>query len=434
MDIFALVDLIAVCFETFLAYYFAQKLFLRRTLPTWLWLGAFALFGAGLMGFSLLPVPPIVRILYTFFGFFLLCRSCFFSSLLHAVYVGVIFCAIFVFTDILCYWLLLFFGWDPNQIMTASVQRVIYIVLAKIVQLFLMVMATMFMRRENFLLKLRSIVPLLLCQVFSIYLCDNMMRISAQSGMELLSGRFILIVLGILYLNIILVVYAEVIKARQAERHTAELREQQLTLQLSYYKSMQSEQERTRALYHDMQKHLSAMEALVDRQNKSSADQLLQELKTSVQEVGDLVDVGNLEVSAILNHYVQLSREAEIPVSLSVWVPPKLAISPLELNTIIGNSFENAIEACLALPIAQRKISVQIKLHNQSLLLYEISNSHGSNEKVRLHRNGGDHGYGIQNIKKIVNQYHGNLRITQTEQEFTLSAYLNLPVTAPEKR
>ena len=82
------------------------------------------------------------------------------------------------------------------------------------------------------------------------------------------------------------------------------------------------------------------------------------------------MDVGNLELSAILNHYIHQAHEFDIPVSLSVWVPENLAISPLELSVVIGNTFENALEACLGLPSQQREISLQISLHNH-ILFYE---------------------------------------------------------------
>ena len=63
-----------------------------------------------------------------------------------------------------------------------------------------------------------------------------------------------IILIGILYLNIIIIVYAEVVKARQEERHNADLRQQQLELQLSYYDSLWKEHEKTRAMCHDMSK------------------------------------------------------------------------------------------------------------------------------------------------------------------------------------
>ena len=313
--------------------------------------------------------------------------------------------------------------------MSANAERASFILLSKILQLLLVIVATIFMRRENMLIKLRSIIPLLLCQIVSIYICDNMLSLSRKSDSNILSYHFIVILLGILYLNVIIVIYAEVIKRRQEEQYVANLHEQELTSQLSYYKSIQLAQERNRSLCHDMRKHLAAMESMVSSHNKSSAAQLLEDLKNSFQETENLVDVGNLELSAILNHYVQLAKESNIPVSLSIWVPPTLSISPLDLNIVIGNSFENAIEACLALPTPQRKISIHMTLHNKYLLFYEISNPYLPGKKVRLHKTTTYHGYGLQNITKIADKYNGNMRITHGDQMFTLAAYFNLPNT-----
>ena len=168
------------------------------------------------------------------------------------------------------------------------------------------------------------------------------------------------------------------------------------------------------------------MESMVSFDNKSSASQLLLDVKDSFKNVGQLVDVGNLELSAILNHYIHQAHEFDISVSISAWVPESLAVSPLDFSVVIGNTFENAIEACLGLPAPQRKISLQISLHNH-ILLYEISNSFSPGKKCRLNTKKTYHGYGLKNVEKIITKYHGSLDITNSENLFQICIYLNLP-------
>lgn len=397
---------------------------MKKDTPQYILILSFAFFGIGLAFLSFLPIPPIIRIGYTWCGIIVLCKIGFISSTLHAVYAGACLCAFALLTEAICYWLLHVLGW--NSMLSPGVERSIFILLSKIVQLSLVLLATAFIRKERFLLKLRSIIPLLLCQFFCIYLCDTMMVIFRHNSSDIPSYQFFIILIGTLYLDVIIIFYSEVIKTRQQERYDADLREQRLELQQNYYKNLQLEQEQTRALYHDISKYLTTMESMVSLDNKSSASQLLLDVKDSFKNVGQLVDVGNLELSAILNHYIHQAHEFEISVSLSAWVPESLAVSPLDLSVVIGNTFENAIEACLGLPAPQRKISLQISLHNH-ILLYEISNSFSPGKKYRLNTKKTYHGYGLKNVEKIVAKYHGSLDITNSENLFQICIYLNLP-------
>lgn len=107
--------------------------------------------------------------------------------------------------------------------------------------------------------------------------------------------------------------------------------------------------------------------------DKSSVEQVFLDAQDSLSKIGSVVDVGNPEVGAILQHYAQQANDLTVPLDLSVWVPQTLNINILDLSIIIGNTFENALEACLALPAQHRKISLEISVHN-NLLLYEMSN------------------------------------------------------------
>ena len=106
-------------------------------------------------------------------------------------------------------------------------------------------------------------------------------------------------------------------------------------------------------------------------------------------------------------------------------VPQTLNINILDLSIIIGNTFENALEACLALPAQHRKISFEISVHN-NLLLYEMSNPYIEGGKHRLHSGHSFHGYGIQNVQSVVDKYGGTLDIKQEGGMFRITLYLNL--------
>jgi len=154
-------------------------------------------------------------------------------------------------------------------------------------------------------------------------------------------------------------------------------------------------------------------------------EQVFLDAQDSLSKIGSVVDVGNPEVGAILQHYAQQANDLTVPLDLSVWVPQTLNINILDLSIIIGNTFENALEACLALPAQHRKISLEISVHN-NLLLYEMSNPYIEGGKHRLHSGHSFHGYGIQNVQSVVDKYGGTLDIKQEGGMFRITLYLNL--------
>ena len=417
-------QLFTIAFGVFLVFFYLQKLLSRKSCSSvTVWI-SYIVFGLGLAVLNLAPVVPILRTIYTWFGILMLCKACYRSTPLNAVYVATVFCALALITELLCLKLLAIMGWEYLDVMFPGYERAIYILIAKVCQLALVIIAVPLMHKEHSLLKLKSLLPLLACQIFSVYFCDEILHLT-QNGGRRLSVESTIILIGILYLNIVIVVYAEVVKARQEKRHNADLRQQQLELQLSYYDSLWKEQEQTRAMWHDMSKYLTAMKAVSESGNKLSVEKVLLAAQDSLNKIGSVVDVGNPEVGAILQHYAQQAKDLAVPLDLSVWVPKTLNINILDLSIIIGNTFENALEACLALPVQQRKISLELSVHN-SLLLYEMSNQYIEGRKHRLHIGHSYHGYGIQNVQSVVDKYGGTLDIKREGGIFRITLYLNL--------
>ena len=137
------------------------------------------------MALNVVPVMPIVRTIYTWLGILVLCKVCYRSAPLNAVYVATVFCALALITELLCLKLLAIMGWEYLDVMSPGYERAIYILIAKVCQLALVIIAVPLMHREHSLLKLKSLLPLLACQIFSVYFCDEILRLTQNGGRKL---------------------------------------------------------------------------------------------------------------------------------------------------------------------------------------------------------------------------------------------------------
>lgn len=101
----------------------------------------------------------------------------------------------------------------------------------------------------------------------------------------------------------------------------------------------------------------------------------LEQLEEMLHSICHVVDVDNRVISVTLNEHVQKATQEEIRLDLDIQVPKELPISASDLYILLGNTLENAIEACCSLPNEKRKIALKLKLHYR-ILFYRIENPH----------------------------------------------------------
>ena len=159
---------------------------------------------------------------------------------------------------------------------------------------------------------------------------------------------------------------------------------------------------------------LSELEGYLSRNAQAATD--IFERSTNVSAVGNPV------VDALLNYYLRIAEKNNIKVKLDVTIPEVLTISSLSLSIILGNTFDNAIEACCSLPAEQRTIHLQLRKQYRSLF-YRLENPYSDTSRgIRI---GEHHGYGLKNINRIVQENHGDFYTKKKDGVFTVQVRLN---------
>lgn len=187
---------------------------------------------------------------------------------------------------------------------------------------------------------------------------------------------------------------------------------------VQYYDELLLEQNRTRSLWHDMKKQINMLQFLIEHDSEQAA-KYVPDLTSEFLSLGHLVDCENLAVNYILNDSFVRARIQSISLALHVDVAPIINISPLDLSVILGNTLDNAICACSKLPIANRKIRICLRSH-ENLLHYEISNvfkESSQKDTNRFH-------YGLINTRFCVWKNSGHLHINTTNHQFTVCIVL----------
>lgn len=200
------------------------------------------------------------------------------------------------------------------------------------------------------------------------------------------------------------------LEKQQTARHYA--------MQEEYYQQLLDKQSETRALWHDLNKYLRAAKA------ESPTSQALSQMEALLDSATEIVDVGNRVLNVILNEYAQIAKAADIEIRLKVQAPEDLFVTAADLYVIIGNTMDNALEACKDLPHAHRLIDLTLRMHND-MLYYKLVNPY--NTEAKLLPKDPNRGYGLQNVRRCIQSYDGNMEITRQDGFFTVSLYLNKP-------
>lgn len=191
----------------------------------------------------------------------------------------------------------------------------------------------------------------------------------------------------------------------------------------THYREVENMYRQIRGWRHDYRNHIQTMKVLAANGDMDGIKGYLDELDTDLNTVDTVVKTGNAMADAILNSKVSLARSKNIAVHVDAHIPVKLKMSELDLCCIIGNLFDNAIEASLALPEEQRRIRVYMDMKNTQLYISFTNFTAGKKqEKVGglFHSTKGEgHGFGLVRIDNIIQRLDGYLSRNSEDGAFT---------------
>lgn len=191
----------------------------------------------------------------------------------------------------------------------------------------------------------------------------------------------------------------------------------------THYQEVENMYRQMRGWRHDYRNHIQTMKVLASSGDLEGIRSYLDRLDTDLNTVDLAVKTGNAMADAILNSKISLAKSRDIPVQVDAHIPVKLKMSELDLCCIIGNLFDNAIEASLALPPEERLIRVYMDMKGTQLYLsFTNFTAGGKREKQGgrfLTTKGEGHGFGLVRIDAIVERLEGYLSRNSEDEAFT---------------
>ena len=192
------------------------------------------------------------------------------------------------------------------------------------------------------------------------------------------------------------------------------------------------EQDRqVQALRHDMKHHIREIYSLADKNKDTDIIRYLDEMSDSMDNIEKVATTGNSVFDGILNYYAQKIKQEMNNVNFSVIlkIPTDLEISSFDMNVILGNLLDNAMENVSGEAGQELQIEAVLE-YIEGLLRIEVVNTFAGSiskdgDKILSHKGEG-HGFGLSNVKKITEKYSGYMMTENESNRFKVVVLLYL--------
>ena len=208
-----------------------------------------------------------------------------------------------------------------------------------------------------------------------------------------------------------------------SKRNEARIGAYQRELIETHYAEVENMYRKMRGWRHDYRNHIQVMKAHAAQGDLEAIKQYLDMLDTDLNTVDTVVKTGNAMADAILNSKISLAQSRGITVRCDAHIPVKLKMSELDLCCIIGNLFDNAIEASLPLPESERLIRVYMDMKGTQLYI-SFTNFTAAKKLPKVGKlfrstTGDGHGFGLVRMDAIVERLEGYLSRNSEDGAFT---------------
>lgn len=239
--------------------------------------------------------------------------------------------------------------------------------------------------------------------------------------------------LGLLFLNILMLYLYNLLVHSISQKYEAEMLIQKVQIYSNQLNIIRQSEEKMKVLRHDMKHHLNELKLMANKHGIIEMQRYIDRMETSIQNPQEIVASGNLEIDSVLNYMLQKAREELKTVLVKVVLPEEVKHS-FDVNVLLGNLLENAIEAArltdkkyLSVHILLKKGVLRISVENSFLVSNVIQDG-----KTKIWKttkpDKEQHGIGLKSVRKIVEAYDGTMEVTTENDIFNVTLILYMSI------
>lgn len=244
------------------------------------------------------------------------------------------------------------------------------------------------------------------------------------SGVEVIT-EFLGCMLCVFYLLFLVLYFKQYEEKRETEQRN-QLMEMQRIQSEKEVEMMKRSQYEVSVLRHDMRHFLKDIDGFLENNEKKRAQEYIHDVIAMVDKTVTKKYCNNKIVNMILSVYEGSMKEKDIDFQYDIELPTELKFADSDISSILSNGLENAVHAVAELEQKNRRIHLEMRMHNDKLLI-SIKNTYGAKPVImdglpQTQEPG--HGFGTRSIRYMTEKLKGNCQFLVDETYFILRIVL----------
>lgn len=257
--------------------------------------------------------------------------------------------------------------------------------------------------------------------VLSVFITVNSLVIAL---LFFLNGELI-ILLPIALLLLLFYSYLKLSKQAYKENYHYQVKEQKQRLIKEHYQKIDDFHEEIQHLQHKMNSQLMTMQKQAER---NEFPQMASQLAGMIEEnisVESQWFTSHKEMNVLVGHKCRQAQAVGIHFQSQINIPMTLAISEIDLISLVSNLLDNAIEACSYCSPEASWIKLQMVAQKQCLVIQVENSTDDKHQSFNTRKSDKQqHGIGLKSVQRIVKKYNGELDFDWEEQSFSIEITL----------
>ncbi len=282
-------------------------------------------------------------------------------------------------------------------------------------------------------IKILILLLLILCTILTLFVADKSLYKNFPEWHRYIQNISISLIVIVTFFVVYLL---SVTISNTRLKFLAENYENQINIQAEHYKELSEANHETRRFKHDFKNMSIAMKQLILENKTQEAIELINSVAEHIEsgeKNTNAFKTGNSIADALLSDKQRIAQNINATIKFSGLIPLS-CLSPTDICVLLGNTLDNAIEACEKLPMNIQKtinvcsfyaadfLNIQIENPIHKKVIIKNNYIHTTKENKTLH------GFGLYSLNAIIKKYKGTLNISSTDTSFVIDMqlYVNL--------
>lgn len=311
-----------------------------------------------------------------------------------------------------------------SLILENFVSTFVRVIIGKVIYFFITYMILYICKTKN--IKLNYIYWKLLTVVVIVFYFAYTILVQFYLGMQMNKILVFtsLLSLGLSVIGIAVIVYY--ISKLEKQHQETQFSLQKLKMEQSNYVQLNEVAKEIKIIRHDLKHDYLLIGSYLENKNYSKINEIVKSRIKDIHEGTNTINSANELINTIINYKLMIANSKNIEVSCDLNVSNKIYMKDYHLNELLSNLIDNAIENC-----SKNDPKINIIINEDVFLYIEVINSIdvsvlNTNPNLITNKKGDIHGHGVKSIKRIVNEYNGNIKFFENGLKFHVSIIIPL--------